>query len=168
MGDVDLVMRKWDGRPHRRVTTRLLGADEFGTWLGVPAGTVVTYSYGNKQPTPTAVTSVRLIPPGAYWCALFLDEPSGHDTYCDIIAPARWESPAEVTLVDLDLDLLRFRPDGRVELDDEDEFAANTLAYGYPPAVVAHARAAAEELRVALTSGAEPFGRHWRTWMELL
>jgi protein associated with RNAse G/E len=73
-----------------------------------------------------------------------------------------------VTLIDLDLDLVRYRPDGRVELEDEDEFEANTLAFGYPPEVVTQARAAAEEVGAALTSGAEPFGEHWKTWMELL
>jgi protein associated with RNAse G/E len=168
MGDVEVVLRKWDGRPHRRTTTRLLGTDEFGTWVGTPTGTIVTYSYGGKPPRATREHAVRLIRPGAWWCAVFFAEPSPRDVYCDIIAPARWSNPAEVILVDLDLDLVRYRPDGRVELDDEDEFAANKVTFGYPPEVVAQARAAVDELRPALQSRSEPFGAHWKTWMELL
>jgi protein associated with RNAse G/E len=167
MGDVDVVLRKYDGRPHRRTTTRRLGKDRFGTWLGIPKGTVVTYSYGGKRPHPLVDDAVRLIVPGAWWCAIFFAESSDREVYCDVVVPARWQSPAEVTLIDLDLDLVRFR-DGRVRLDDEDEFRANTTAYGYPPQVVEHATAAAEDLRTALETDTEPFAGHWRTWMEQL
>src|SRR3954469_9849866 len=103
MDAVDAVWRKYDGRPHRRVTTRRLGADEFGTWLGSPAGTIVTYSYGDKVPEPTRHAAVRVIPPGKRWCAIFFAEPSSRAVYCDVIAPARWESASAVTLIDLDL-----------------------------------------------------------------
>ena len=168
MDAVDVVLRKYDERPHRRTTTRRLGEDEFGTWLGTPQGTIVTYSYGNKGPRPTRHAAVRVIPPGAWWCAIFLADPSPWDVYCDVIAPARWESPAEVTLIDLDLDLIRYRPDGRVMLDDEDEFRENTRAYGYPPEVVAQATAAATKLHEALTMNVEPFASHWTKWMNLL
>ena len=168
MDSVDVVLRKYDERPHRRTTTRRLGEDEFGVWLGSPRGTVVTYSYGAKKPERTRHAAVRVIPPGRWWCAIFFAEPSTRDVYCDIIAPARWESPAEVTLVDLDLDVLRYRPGGRVEVEDEDEFRRNTDVFGYPPDVVAEATAAAQELRTALTADVEPFATHWRRWMELL
>jgi hypothetical protein len=33
MGDVDVVLRKFDGRPRRRTTTQHLGEDESGMWL---------------------------------------------------------------------------------------------------------------------------------------
>jgi protein associated with RNAse G/E len=165
---VDVVLRKYDERPHRRTTTRRLGADEYGTWLGTPKGSIVTYSYGGKRPEATRHAAVRVVPPGRWWCAIFFAEPSGRDVYCDIIAPPRWESPTEVTLVDLDLDLVRYRPDGRVELEDEDEFRQNIEVFGYPSEVVAQATAAARELRTALATRVEPFGDHWRRWMDLL
>ena len=168
MDAVEVVLRKYDERPHRRTTARRLGEDEFGTWLGTPAGSIVSYSYGNKQPEATRHAAVRVIPPGQWWCAIFFAEPSSRDVYCDIIAPARWESPAEVTLIDLDLDVIRFRADGRVELEDEDEFRQNSAAYGYPPEVVARATATAQELRAALTADAEPFATRWRQWLRLL
>jgi len=165
MADVEVVLRKYDERPHRRTTTRHLGDDEYGTWLGSPSGTVVTYSYGGKRPERTRHAAVRVIPPGAWWCAIFFAEPSSRDVYCDIIRPARWESPAEVTLVDLDLDIVRYRADGRVELHDEDEFRDNIAAYGYPGEVVEAATRAAQELRAALLANAEPFASRWRSWL---
>jgi uncharacterized protein len=165
MGEIDLMLRKYDGRPHRHSRPRRLGEDEYGIWLGSPTGTTVTFSYGGKPPIHTRDDAVRLITPGSWWCAVFFAEPSEREVYCDVIAPARWESPTELTLVDLDLDLVRFR-DGRVRLDDEDEFEANIVAYGYPDEVVAQARAAAAELHAALTADAEPFASHWRKWME--
>ena len=168
MDAVEVVLRKYDERPHRRTTTRRLGEDEFGTWLGTPRGSIVTYSYGNKRPEATRHAAVRVIPPGRWWCAIFFAEPSTRDVYCDIIAPARWESPAEVTLIDLDLDVIRYRSQGRVELEDEAEFRQNAGLFGYPPEVVAQATAAAQELRAALTANAEPFATRWRRWMQLL
>ena len=168
MDAVDVVLRKFDGRPHRLTMNRRLGEDEYGTWLGAPAGTLVTYSYGEGRTEPTRHAAVRLIPPGAWWSALFFAEPSPHDIYCDIVVPARWESPAEVTLVDLDLDLIRYRPDGRVELQDEDEFRDHIGVYGYPAEVVTGATAAARELQSALTANVEPFAGHWTTWMQHL
>jgi len=168
MGDVEVVLRKYDERPHRRTSTRHLGDDEYGTWLGSPRGTIVTYSYGRKRSEATRHAAVRVIPRDAWWCAIFFAEPSTRDVYCDIIVPARWESPAEVTLIDLDLDLVRYRPDGRVELDDEDEFRENIGVYGYPSEVVAAATAAAEELRTALLANVEPFASRWRHWLDQL
>jgi uncharacterized protein len=165
MGAVDVVLRKYDERPHRRTTTRHLGDDEHGTWLGSPPGTLVTYSYGTKPAERTRHAAVRVIPPGAWWCAIFFAEPSSRDVYCDIILPARWESAAEVTLIDLDLDLVRYRADGRVELDDQDEFRENIEAYRYPNEVVEGATAAAADLRAALLADAEPFASRWRAWM---
>jgi protein associated with RNAse G/E len=168
MGDVDVVLRKFDGRPHRRTTTRHLGEDEWGIWLGSAQGTVVTYSYGDKRSESTRHAAVRVIPRDQWWCAIFFAAPSVRDVYCDVIVPARWESPAEVTLVDLDLDVVRYRQDGRVMLEDEQEFRENVDVYGYPGDTVEQARAAASYLRTALAGEVEPFASRYRTWLERL
>ncbi|BFU46231.1 DUF402 domain-containing protein [Krasilnikovia sp. MM14-A1004] len=167
MDGVDVVLRKYDGRPHRRVTTVHLGEDRHGTWLGTPMGTIVTYSYGGKPAAPTRHNAVRLVPHDRWWCAVFFAAPNHLDVYCDITVPARWDGPSEVTLIDLDLDLVRYR-DGRVELDDADEFVTNTAAFGYPAEVVTQAQAAAAGLHADLTAGAEPFGTDYRAWLEKL
>ena len=46
--------------------------------------------------------------------------------------PARWAGDDEVHLVDLDLDVVRRRMTGDVELRDEDEFAEHRVRFGYP------------------------------------
>ncbi|WP_122976904.1 DUF402 domain-containing protein [Actinoplanes teichomyceticus] len=165
MDAVDLVLRKYDGRPHRRVTGRLLGEDEFGTWIGTPRGTTVRFSYGLRRISWTGSDSVRLIPRDRWWLAMFSAEPSRSEIYCDVSTPARRTGPREFTVIDLDIDLIRFRADGRVVIDDEDEFAEHRVHFGYPDDVVAGATGAAAELHAALTGGAEPFAGHYRGWL---
>jgi protein associated with RNAse G/E len=161
---VELVLRKYDGRPHRRVTGLLLGTDEFGTWIGTPRRSVVRYSYGWRRIERTREDSVRLIPHDGWWMAMFLAEPNRKDVYCDITAPAE-HTAARITVIDLDIDLIRYRADHRVVIDDEDEFEEHRHRFGYPADVVTGATTAAAELREALTTAREPFGTHHRTWM---
>ena len=162
------MLRKYDGRLHRWVGSRRLGEDDHGVWLGTPAGTTVHYNYGARRTRTTRLNSVRLIPRDQWWIAMFTAEPGDREVYCDVCAPPVWNSPAEVTVVDLDLDLARFRSGHRVIVEDEDEFAVNTVSYGYPAGVVASATAAAAGLRVALTDRAEPFAVASRPWLDLL
>jgi protein associated with RNAse G/E len=96
---------------------------------------------------------------------MFNPRPRSSEVYCDITSPARWEGDEEVHLVDLDLDVVRRRATGRVELLDEDEFAEHRLAFGYPEELVTHAYAAAEWLRGALADGREPFVSAYHPWL---
>jgi protein associated with RNAse G/E len=162
---VDLVLRKFDGRRHREVTGRLLGEDRYGTWIGTPRGTPVRFHYGLRRREVTRTGSVRLLPADGWWMAMFPAAPHRLEVYCDVIAPYRWTGPAEITVVDLDIDLLRYRADGRVEVEDEDEFEEHRVAYGYPSEVVDGALAGAASLRAALTADEEPFAGHYRTWL---
>ena len=164
MDAVDLVLRKFDGRPHRQVTARLLGEDAYGTWLGTPRGTVVTYHYGARPLGRTKVSAVRLLPAEKWWMAMFLAEPAKREIYCDVITPPRWTGPAEITVVDLDIDLVRYR-DHRVEVEDEDEFEEHRLEMGYPPEIVEGSLNGAAALREALVRDDEPFASHYRTWL---
>ena len=165
---VEVVLRKYDGRPHRSVTGHRLGEDRHGVWLGTPAGTTVHYHYGTRPIGVTRADAVRLIPHGAWWIAMFTAEPSDRELYCDVCLPPDWVGPGEVTVVDLDIDLARYRSDGRVEVEDQDEFALHTATYGYPPPVVAAATAAAAELRRALVERTEPFATASQRWLSLL
>jgi protein associated with RNAse G/E len=161
---VDVVLRKYDGRRHRWVRARHLGEDHHGRWLGTPAGTTVHYAYGGRRTGVTRHDAVRLIPRDRWWIAMFTAPPDRREIYCDICLPAHETTPGEITVVDLDLDLSRSRS-GRVRLEDEDEFTENATRYGYPPAVVAGATAAAAGLREALTRRTEPFDRHYESWL---
>lgn len=156
---------KYDGGLHRRLTMRLLGEDEHGTWLYAAAGTTVRSGVAGKSFTNRRAT-VRLVPAGQWWSAIFFARPGKWDVYCDIGTPARWPDPGTVSMVDLDLDLLRARRSGRVQLLDEDEFTAHSRQYDYPAEVVAQARDAAGRLMTDLTGGAEPFATRYRHWLQ--
>ncbi|MDI6098116.1 DUF402 domain-containing protein [Actinoplanes sp. NEAU-A12] len=167
MERIELVLRKYDGRPHRRVTGRLLGTDEYGTWVGTPRGSLVHYSYGWRRFRLTREDAVRLIPHDGWWMAMFLAAPARNDVYCDITTPAE-HTAGRITVVDLDLDLIRYRTDQRVLVDDEDEFERHRKTFGYPADVVDAATGAVAELRSALAEAREPFGARHHRWMDRL
>lgn len=154
--------RKYDGSAHRDYPARRLGDDAHGTWLGVDAGTPSIY---HGRPSVEQIPFVLLVPRGCWWTAMFNPEPRTSEVYCDITSPARWDGEELVDLIDLDLDVVRRRHTGRVELLDEDEFAAHTVQFGYPPEVVSPARAAAAWLRGALGDGSEPFASGYQAFL---
>jgi uncharacterized protein len=68
-------------------------------------------------------------------------------------------------MVDLDLDVIR-RRDGRLLLDDQDEFAEHQVRYGYPAEVIRQAEQAAAWLLAAVGANAEPFGLAYQAWLD--
>jgi uncharacterized protein len=170
MGDdeVRVVWRKFDGGLHWRHPMTRLGEDEFGVWLGAAAGTVYRRGEPGRETAVMAVEDDRvlLVPHDAWWTAEFQAAPARLDAYCDVATPATWSAAGEVTMVDLDLDVCRIREDMSVFVDDEDEFADHRVRYGYPADVVERAEAAAAWLTTALRDGVEPFGSHYRSWLD--
>jgi uncharacterized protein len=164
--DVRVVYTKFDGSLHWHQTTRYLGEDEHGIWVGARAGS--TTRRGAEPPIVLDQPFVELIPNGQWWTAVFNGAPARTEIYCDIATPARWRDEHEVTMVDLDLDVVRMRADQRVLLLDEDEFAEHQVRYAYPADVIAQAEQAAAWLLEAIGAGAEPFARGYRTWLDLV
>jgi len=164
--DVRVVYTKYDGSLHWHQTMQYLGEDEHGIWLGGPAGS--TTQRGDEPPIVLAEAFVELIPEGQWWTATFNGDPARTEIYCDIGTPPRWPSPAEVTMVDLDLDVLRLRADQHVIVVDEDEFAEHQVRYGYPDDVISEAERATAWLLDAISAKAEPFGAVFRGWLELV
>lgn len=162
---VRVQYRKYDGSQHRDYPALRLADDESGTWLGVNAGTPSVY---HGRPSVEEIPFVVLVPRDAWWTAMFNPRPRSSEVYCDITSPARWQGDGEVHLVDLDLDVVRRRATGRVELLDEDEFAEHRVAFGYPDDLVAEAYAAAHWLRGALSDGTEPFASAYHRWLSLV
>jgi len=160
-----VAFTKWGGRPHWTYDALALGADEHGSWLAVPTGTVITRPGARIV---TAQPQLVLAAAGAGWVATFyahgpgVEEPPV-EVYVDVTTPAE-VTAEEIRAVDLDLDVLRGLT-GRVWVDDEDEFAAHREAYGYPPEVVTAALAACADLQRDLSQHAPPFdaatARHW-------
>jgi protein associated with RNAse G/E len=161
---VRVVYRKYDGALHWNFTMYRLGADEHGDWLGVPAN--CTSRRGTEPPVVFAEPYALLVPDGHWWTAMFNDPPARTEIYCDITTVPQWTSPAEVTMVDLDLDVIR-RRDGTVFIDDEDEFTDHQVRYAYPPDVIAAARRSADDLLTRVRANAEPFATTHRDWLTL-
>jgi protein associated with RNAse G/E len=161
-----VVYRKYDQSLHWHLWMRRLGSDEHGVWLGAPAGTVQRKGE-DGPPVVSDHPYVMLFPAGGWWTAAFNGQPSSLEIYVDIATPATWPHDGEVTMVDLDLDVIR-RWDQSVSIVDQDEFAEHQIRYGYPADVVTAAERAADQLHALLAGGAEPFASGYRTWLDLV
>jgi hypothetical protein len=157
LGDtVHVRMTKWAGRPHWEFDCVYLGEDAHGTWLGFPRGTYMSRP-GAEYVSPT--DQLGLVPPVSApeiergWLATIHGPGGVLSVYVDVTAPPTW-SGNTLTAIDLDLDVVR-ELDGRVWVDDEDEFAEHQVLYAYPPEVVESARASRDRL-VALVGGHHP------------
>jgi uncharacterized protein len=76
-----------------------------------------------------------------------------------------WEGTV-LRAIDLDLDVVRGL-DGRVWVDDEDEFAEHRDELGYPDDIVARAEASAERVTTAVASRRAPFdGTTHHAWLD--
>jgi protein associated with RNAse G/E len=163
--EVRVVYRKYDGTLHWNQAAIRLGEDEHGVWLGTPAGTPV---YRGEMPSaPAASANVLLVPNAGWWTGCFNAEPHRTEVYCDVTTVPTWPSSAEVTMVDLDLDVRRRRT-GAVELLDEGEFAEHRVRFDYPDDIVTGALAAAQWLLAAVRDRVEPFGAAYEPWLAKL
>lgn len=167
--DVRVVYTKYDGSLHWNYTMRYLGEDDHGIWLGAGPGLVGRRGHDHEVVFREAQVLLFPRPDGgardAWWTAAFNAAPARTEIYCDIATPARWPDPGQVTMVDLDLDVVRRRADQRVEIVDGDEFDEHQRRYGYPAQVIREAEQAAAWLRHALSAGAEPFAGEYRGWL---
>lgn len=161
MSLVTVVFRKYDGNLHWHFPTHLLGEDEHGVWLGMPTGTIARRGHDHEHVEER--NSALLVPRDQWWTAHF-NQAGTIAVYCDIATVPTWHDN-EVTMIDLDLDVVRTR-DGSVYLDDEDEFAAHQVRYGYPPHVIETARRAADDLLDAVRGGTGAFGAAHGRWLE--
>ncbi len=158
---VDCDFRKWGGKAHWRFKMELVGRDEHGTWLVSRPPTAVTGPHG---PGEWGHVFAVLIPDNDWWVACFNAAPHDPEVYVDMATPAEWLSEDHVTMVDLDLDVIRSRVDG-VFLDDEDEFIEHQRLYAYPDDVVAAARTSAERIMARVSAREEPFGEAALAWL---
>ena len=172
-------MTKWDGSSHWVFSGTYLGSDEHGDWIGYPAGTHFSrpgadFTCPNDQ--------VGLVPaPGEAgerpWClptfhgpgsVTWMDLDGGRvAVYVDMTTPAVWDGDT-VRAIDLDLDVVR-GDNGRVIVDDEDEFAEHQVAFGYPGEVVRLAEESCRQVRAAMLAGEAPYdGASHLPWLERL
>src|ERR1044072_3929667 len=120
LGDaVRIEMEKWGGRPHWHIPGRWLGTDDFGDWIGIPAGTLmvrpgleIVSQHDQVGLVPTGGTDVEGggVPP-------FPRAPPPVWGAGDLAPPPVWDGDT-VRAVHLDLDVIRGRQ-GDVVVDDE-------------------------------------------------
>lgn len=161
-GDViNVRFTKWCGRGHWEFAGVLLGCDEHGTWVGGSTGTQLARP-GNAF--KSRYDWVTLFPESEPWVASFRNSlDTTIAVYVDITTAPVWSGP-EVSMVDLDLDVLLMR-DGTLLLDDEDEFDEHRVTLAYPDELVDLARHSAHNVMTAVGSRLEPFGDVGRTWL---
>lgn len=165
-GRVRVVMRKWPDQPHWEHDAVLLGDDEHGVWVGAPVGTSMSRP-GASFVSDQAV--VRLVPRDAPFVASFY-APGGRapcDVYVDITTVPTWSGHQTVTAFDLDLDVVRGWS-GRVWVDDEDEFAAHRVRFGYPSALVRLAATSCDAVHATLAGGRTPYDGSAGAWFAAL
>lgn len=149
---VEVRYRKHPATVHWQHRMVRIGEDEWGTWLGTGAGREVRK--GDVDWRDVGRDFVQLVAPGAWWTAMFNEEGFPIQVYVDVVTPPVWEGDHLVTMVDLDLDVVR-TTDGLVHVVDEDEFALHQRLLAYPAAWVERAPEVAAEVAAMLT-GDEP------------
>lgn len=167
-----MVFTKWGGIPHWEYDALHLGEDEHGTWLGLPAGTLVGRPRARFL---TDVDQVVLVPESGFVATFFA--PGGRapcDLYVDITTVPSTAVPGtgglSVSAVDLDLDVLRGWT-GRVWIDDEDEFvehrvcASATRTRSSPTPRVPATRYVGRSSWGTLPSTRAPQGVGWDWWV---
>ncbi len=156
---------KYPDQLHWRHDTTRLGADEFGTWLGIPAAATVQRGY---EPARTiGRDAVQLITPDRWWSLIYNGAGNEYEVYVDIATPPVWESQDRVTMLDLDLDVVRYM-DGTVKILDEDEFLDHQVRFSYPERLIAAARASMAEVVAAVEANREPFASVAAAWLQRL
>ncbi|MEU4228203.1 DUF402 domain-containing protein [Nonomuraea sp. NPDC026600] len=162
MTDVRVVFRKYGGALHWNHPAKVLGEDEHGVWAAAPKGTVARK--GEGPPVVWKTTAIMLFPRDGWWTASFNSPPNRAEVYVDVTTVPEWRDD-EVTMLDLDLDVIRMR-DGRLILDDEDEFAEHQVLLGYPEQMIARAEETARWLMGAVGERQGPFGGAHSRWLD--
>ncbi|MDF2709940.1 DUF402 domain-containing protein [Nonomuraea muscovyensis] len=162
MTQIKVVYTKYGGALHWNHPGTLLGEDDHGAWVSVPAGTLA--SKGAEPPVAWETAIVMLFPRDGWWTATFHTPPHPFEVYVDVTTVPLWRG-GEVTMVDLDLDVILMR-DGRLLLDDEDEFAEHQVTLGYPADVVARAQETARRLLAAVGHREAPFDGAHVPWFD--
>ncbi|WP_432950332.1 DUF402 domain-containing protein [Kribbella sp. CA-253562] len=161
MRKVRVVYRKYDGKLHWHQWMTFLGEDQYGVWLGAPAGAIAQRGEEPEIAMPAAV--VQLFPRDRWYTASFNDAPQKTEIYCDVTTPVTFGDD-EFTMIDLDLDVVK-RRDGSFYVDDEDEFAEHQVKYDYPADVIRAAQASCDWLASAVLTE-EPFLTEYKAYLD--
>ena len=141
----------------------VLGNDEYGIWLAIPAGG--RRWKGEVDRSPVEHAAAFLAPHDDWWTLHYAGPETQYVLFVDITTPPVWVSGERVEMVDLDLDV-GLTQDGRAIVEDEDEFIVHQLEYGYTEREIRSALEATERVVRSLETRHEPFFEVARTWWE--
>jgi uncharacterized protein len=148
--------RKWDGSPHWRHECVYLGADDWGDWIGQPTG----WPSARPGASFTAETpNVTLVPRRTdFALTVNREHPRGMRVYIDLGWDVRWsDDPLLATGIDMDLDVVRVVGERGTWVDDRDEWAENSVQFGYPADVRAQLEDLALDLEHRVRAQVAPF-----------
>lgn len=157
---IEVRYSKWGGIDHWHFVMDVLGQDEHGWWFFGRAGMPI--QRGAEPVLRQQQDFALLVPAEGCWTACF-NADGDLEIYADVTTRPEL-SPDQVTAVDLDLDVVRYR-DGRVAVLDEDEFAEHQVGLGYPAELIDQARASCDWLVGAVSARREPFGQTGAAWL---
>jgi hypothetical protein len=171
LGDpVRIEMEKWGDRPHWQFDAVWLGSDEHGEWIGIPTGTPMSrpgMALVSRNHQVGLVPGPDLPEEERWWIGTFHGAPRSQVmVYVDIATPPRWDGGVLRT-VDLDLDVIEL-VDGRVYIDDEDEFAEHQVQLGYPDHVIAAALRSCERVHATIAARLAPYDGSHEPWLAML
>lgn len=142
-----------------------LGDDEWGTWIGVPAGTIRWK--GETEVRPTRFDAVFCAPPDDWWHLHYNGATTEFTHFVDIVTPPVWVSESRYEMIDLDLDVVR-RQSGAVEIEDEDEFEIHQVRYRYTEEMIRRALETTDRVVAQLEGSREPFFAVAASWLEMV
>ena len=155
--------RKWDGSPHWEHEIVYLGSDEWGDWVGQPRG---ARSHRPGRESPAREPNVTLLAPSGEFAFTRNARPHPTHTYIDLAWAVGWAGD-EPGGIDMDLDVVD--EDGRVWIDDEDEWDEHRVLYGYPADVQAALTAKAAQLKAQVIARTAPFDEATPSrWLDVL
>ena len=139
--------------------------DGFGLWLFTPPGSLFRSEVGGtvaecevgQGARPSGLAVLHLIPLSGWWMAQWTAEGAKAFISVEVCTPPALLG-GEWQFEDLELDPYQ-GADGRVFVDDEDEFAAACTDGSITPKEAAAARTAADEVEGWLAGSVEPFGQ---------
>lgn len=149
---IDIVSIKYDASPHRQWQGKIVTVDDEGVLVYTKPGTVMW------EPNAQWETN------GGYtyywwnrWYNAFkmLQDNDMLRYYVHIATPPLWK-PGELHYVDLDVDVLA-NAEGRVWIEDEDEFREGIQQFGYNERIIRHVRRATDEVYAKLKEHGNPW-----------
>lgn len=164
---MQFVWRKWNGAPHWVHDCVYLGQDQWGDWLGQPAG---WRSARPGRDYSAASPNVTLVPPsGDFALSINRNHPKHMRIYIDLGWDVRWTHPLRVTGIDMDLDVVRIEGARGTWVDDRDEWAEHSGRYAYPADVMNYLEALALDLEQRVRDEDVPFDRETGDrWLDVL